>query len=300
MAREYPIEKYRNIGIIAHIDAGKTTTTERILFYTGISHKIGEVHEGAAIMDWMEQEQERGITITAAATTCFWTPTYAQGDKEKEYRINIIDTPGHIDFTAEVQRSLRVLDGAVVVFDGVAGVEPQSETVWRQADKFEVPRVCFINKLDRTGASFERSLESIWEKLTKIAVAIQLPIGEEDKFSGIIDLVTMRAYTFEGDFGQNVVGKEIPADMQDKAKEWHDKMMEIIAGEDEALMNKYVAGKEMSVEEIKAVLRRAVLDNKLIPVLAGSSLKNKGVQFILDAVVDYLPSPVDLPPVKGV
>ena len=251
-------------------------------------------------MDWMEQERERGITITAAATTCFWTPTYAKNDESKEYRINIIDTPGHIDFTAEVQRSLRVLDGAVVVFDGVAGVEPQSETVWRQADKFEVPRVCFINKLDRTGASFERSLESIWEKLTKIAVAIQLPIGEEDKLSGIIDLIAMRAYTFEGDFGQNIVGKEIPADMRDKAKEWHDKMMEIIAGEDEALMNKYVAGEEMSVEEIKAVLRRAVLDNKLIPVFAGSSLKNKGVQFILDAVVDYLPSPVDLPPVKGV
>jgi len=245
MPRQYPIEKYRNIGIIAHIDAGKTTTTERILFYTGISHKIGEVHEGAAIMDWMEQERERGITITAAATTCFWVPTprlrsgQAQEEvqKEHEYRINIIDTPGHIDFTAEVQRSLRVLDGAVVIFDGVAGVEPQSETVWRQADKFEVPRVCFINKLDRTGASFERSLESIAEKLTKNAVAVQLPVGEEDKFSGIIDLMSMKAYAFEGDFGQNIVEKEILPDMQEKAKEWRNKMMEVVSGEDEALMN---------------------------------------------------------------
>jgi elongation factor G len=300
MPRQYPIEKYRNIGIIAHIDAGKTTTTERVLFYTGISHKIGEVHEGAAVMDWMVQERERGITITSAATTCFWIPTYEQGNKEKEHRINIIDTPGHIDFTAEVQRSLRVLDGAVVVFDGVAGVEPQSETVWRQADKFEVPRVCFINKLDRTGASFEKSLESIWTKLTKHAVAIQLPIGEEDKMAGIIDLLRMKSYTFEGDFGEHVTEGEIPAELESKAKEWRDKLVEIIAGEDEELMNKYVAGDELRVDELKAVLRKATLENKLIPVLVGSSLKNKGVQFMLDAVVDYLPSPVDVPSIDGV
>ncbi|MCH8987133.1 elongation factor G, partial [Patescibacteria group bacterium] len=290
MARDFPLERVRNIGIAAHIDAGKTTTTERILFYSGVVHKIGEVHDGAAVTDWMAQERERGITITAAAISTSW----------QDHRINIIDTPGHIDFTAEVQRSLRVLDGAVVIFDGVAGVEPQSETVWRQADKFEVPRVCFINKLDRTGASFERSLKSIWEKLTKNAVAVQLPIGEEEKLSGIIDLITMKGYAFKGDFGQNIVEQEIPPDIQDTAKEWHDKMMEIIAGEDEALMNKYVAGDEISVQEVKAVLRKAVLESKLIPVFAGSSLKNKGVQFVLDAVVDYLPSPADLPPVKGI
>ena len=301
MARQYPIERVRDIGIIAHIDAGKTTTTERILFYTGISHKIGEVHEGAAVMDWMAQERERGITITSAATTCFWIPTYVKDkNKEQEYRINIIDTPGHIDFTVEVQRSLRVLDGAVVVFDGVAGVEPQSETVWRQADKFEVPRMCFINKLDRMGASFERSFGSIQEKLTPNAVAVQLPIGEEDQFNKVIDLLEMKAYSFEGDFGENVQAEEIPEDMKEKAKEWREKLMEKVAGEDETLMNKYIAGEDIPVDDIKKVLRKATLENKLVPVFVGSSLKNKGVQLMLDGVVDYLPSPIDVPPIKGV
>ena len=301
MPRQYPIERIRDIGIIAHIDAGKTTTTERILFYTGISHKIGEVHEGAAIMDWMEQERERGITITAAATTCFWIPTYVKDkNKEKEVRINIIDTPGHIDFTVEVQRSLRVLDGAVVIFDGVAGVEPQSETVWRQADKFEVPRICFINKLDRMGASFEKSFGSIGEKLTQNAVAVQIPNGEEIQFTKIIDLVSMKAYSFEGDFGETIHEEEIPADLEEKAKEWREKLMEKVAGEDEFLMNKYIAGEEVSAEDIKKVLRKATVENKLIPVFVGSSLKNKGVQLLLDGVVDYLPSPVDVPPIKGI
>ena len=301
MPRKYPIERVRDIGIIAHIDAGKTTTTERILFYTGISHKIGEVHEGTTIMDWMEQERERGITITSAATTCFWTPTYVKDkDKEKEVRINIIDTPGHIDFTVEVQRSLRVLDGAVVVFDGVAGVEPQSETVWRQADKFLVPRVCFINKLDRMGASFEKSFGSIGEKLTPHALAVQLPVGEEDRFTKVIDLLGMKAYSFHGDFGENVTEEEIPEDMREKAKEWREKLLEKVAGEDEALMNRYVAGEELDVSEVKKVLRRATLQNKLVPVFVGSSLKNKGVQLMLDGVVDYLPSPADVPSIKGV
>ncbi|MCH7604776.1 elongation factor G [Patescibacteria group bacterium] len=308
MPRTYPIEKYRNIGIIAHIDAGKTTTTERILFYTGISHKIGEVHEGAAIMDWMEQEKERGITITAAATTCYWIPTpqlrsgqaREEVQSEHEYRINIIDTPGHIDFTAEVQRSLRVLDGAVVVFDGVAGVEPQTETVWYQADKFKVPRICFINKLDRTGASFEKSLESILSKLTPNAVAVQIPMGEEDKLSGIIDLLSMKAYIFEGDFGQEIKEREIPDDMKEKAAEWRNTLMEKVAAEDETLMSKYLEGEEVGIELVKTVLRRATLENKLIPVFAGSSLKNKGVQLVLDGVIDYLPSPADLPPVEGI
>ncbi len=294
MPRKYPIEKVRDIGIIAHIDAGKTTMTERVLFYTGISHKIGEVHEGKAIMDWMAQERERGITITSAATTCFWKA--GQGD---EHRINIIDTPGHIDFTAEVQRSLRVLDGAVVVFDGVAGVEPQSETVWRQADKFEVPRICFINKLDRVGASFEKSLESIWEKLTPNAVTMQIPIGLEDKLKGVIDLLTMKALKFEGDFGQTVKEEEIPKDLAAEAKKWQEKLIEKIAAEDEKLLEKYLAGKEISVDELRKALRKAVLEYKLVPVFCGSALKNKGVQQVLDAVVYYLPSPNDLPPVKG-
>jgi len=300
MPRQYPIERIRDIGIIAHIDAGKTTTTERILFYTGISHKIGEVHEGAAVMDWMEQERERGITITSAATTCFWVPTYVKDkNKEKEVRINIIDTPGHIDFTVEVQRSLRVLDGAVVLFDGVAGVEPQSETVWRQADKFEVPRMCFINKLDRMGASFEKSFASILEKLTPNAVAVQIPNGEEGQFTKIVDLITMKAYSFEGDFGETVLQEEIPAELQVKAKEWREKLMEKVAAEDETLMNRYLAGEEIAGDDIKKVLRDATLKNKLIPVFVGSSLKNKGVQLMLDGVVDYLPSPIDIPPVKG-
>ena len=298
--RQYPIEKYRNIGIIAHIDAGKTTTTERILFYTGVSHKIGDIDEGNTVMDWMGEGRERGITITSAATTCFWTPTDLPKAKENEYRINIIDTPGHIDFTVEVQRSLRVLDGAVVLFDGVAGVEPQSETVWRQADKFGVPRMCFINKLDRMGASFEKSLDSILGKLTPNAVALQIPVGEEENFQGVIDLFSMKLLVFEGDFGERVTEKEIPQDMQEKAREWRNKMLEKIAAEDEQLLTQYLEGKELDVKEVKAVLRKATLANKLVPVFTGSSLKNKGVQPMLDGVVSYLPSPADLPPVQGI
>ncbi|HDZ54432.1 MAG TPA: elongation factor G [Candidatus Nealsonbacteria bacterium] len=297
--RTYPIERVRDIGIIAHIDAGKTTVTERILFYTGISHSIGEVHDGKAIMDWMVQEKERGITITSAATTCFWIPKGLERKKENECRINIIDTPGHIDFTAEVQRSLRVLDGGVVVFDGVAGVEPQSETVWRQADKFKVPRICFINKLDRTGASFEKSLESIWEKLSPNAVALQLPIGEEEQHAGVIDLLTMKALRFEGDFGQEIVEAEIPQNLQGKAKEWRDKLVEKIVAEDDKLLEEYLAGREISVGDLKKILRTATINYKLIPVFCGSALKNKGVQLLLDAICDYLPSPIDLPPIKG-
>ncbi len=300
MARTYPLEKVRDIGIIAHIDAGKTTVSERVLFYTGISHKIGEVHDGKAIMDWMVQERERGITITSAATTCFWIPSYLDRDKANEYRINIIDTPGHIDFTVEVQRSLRVLDGAVVVFDGVAGVEPQSETVWRQADKFHVPRICFINKLDRMGADFEKSLESIWQKLSPNAIALQLPIGLEEKLEGVIDLLQMKAIKFEGDFGQIIKIEEIPDDLKETAKTWRDKLVEKIVAENEPLMEKYLSGSEISIEELKKVLRKATLDYKLIPVLCGSALKNKGVQPLLDAVVDYLPAPLDLPPVEGI
>ncbi len=300
MPRKYPIEKTRDIGIIAHIDAGKTTVSERVLFYTGISHKIGEVHEGEAIMDWMAQERERGITITAAATTCFWSPEeYLTKEKTNEYRINIIDTPGHIDFTVEVQRSLRVLDGAVVIFDGVAGVEPQSETVWHQADKFGVPRICFINKMDRTGASFEKSLASIRERLTPNAVPLQIPIGEEENFLGIVDLFKMKALKFEGEHGEKVTEGEIPENLKDEAKKWRQEMLEKIVGEDEVLMDGYLKGKEIPIEELKKVLRAAVIKNILVPVLCGSALKNKGVQPMLDAVVDYLPSPADLPPVKG-
>ncbi len=298
--RQYPIEKYRDIGIIAHIDAGKTTVSERILFYTGISHKIGEVHDGKAIMDWMVQERERGITITSAATTCFWTLLNSPKEKEFEHRINIIDTPGHIDFTVEVQRSLRVLDGAVVIFDGVSGVESQSETVWRQADKFHVPRICFINKLDRMGASFEKSLESIWKKLSPSAVALQLPIGEEENLEGIIDLLEMKALKFEGSFGEVVKKEEIPQDLLAKAKEWRKKLVEKVAGEDEILLEKYLAGQEISVEELRKTLRQATIDYKLIPVFCGSALKNKGVQPLLDGVVYYLPNPTELPPVKGI
>ena len=298
MPRVYPIQRTRDIGIIAHIDAGKTTVTERVLFYTGISHKIGEVHDGKAIMDWMEQEKERGITITSAATTCFWQPSTHQ-PRIEEHRINIIDTPGHIDFTVEVQRSLRVLDGAVVVFDGVAGVEPQSETVWHQADKFKVPRICFINKLDRTGANFEKSLESIQQKLSPNAVALQLPIGEEAQFEGVIDLLTMKALKFEGDFGQIVKEEEIPPDLLQIAKEWREKLVERIAGEDEKLTEEYVTGKKIPLEELRKTLRKAVLEYKLVPVFGGSALKNKGVQLLLNGVIYYLPSPIDLPPVKG-
>ena len=307
MARDYPIEKVRNIGIIAHIDAGKTTTTERVLFYTGVSHKIGEVHQGDTIMDWMEQERERGITITAAATTCFWTLTYAvesgkpgDGSRKAEYRFNIIDTPGHIDFTVEVQRSLRVLDGAVVVFDGVAGVEPQSETVWRQADKFHVPRVCFINKLDRMGASFENSLRSIYERLTPNAVAVTIPIGHEQQHEGVIDLMRMKAVKFLGEHGEKLELQDIPDDLKEYAAEWRSVMVEKIAESDDLLMEKFLEGKEISMEELRMALRKATISSRLVPVFAGSALKNKGVQLVLDGVVEYLPSPVDLPPVKGI
>jgi len=293
--RDYPIEKTRNIGIIAHIDAGKTTVSERILFYTGVSHKIGEVHEGAAVMDWMEQERERGITITSAATTCFWNPTYGG----EIHRINIIDTPGHVDFTAEVERSLRVLDGGVVVFDGVSGVEPQSETVWRQADKYKVPRVCFINKLDRMGASFEGSLKSIWERLTMDAVAITIPVGLEGEHKGLIDLMRMKFIRFDGEHGEKVITEDIPEDRKKEAEEWRAKMVEKIAEQDEALTEKYLEGKEISETELKSTLRKATINYDLVPVFCGSALKNKGVQIVLDGVVDYLPSPADLLPVKG-
>jgi len=289
MPRTTPLKDYRNIGIIAHIDAGKTTTTERVLFYTGITHKIGEVHEGEATMDWMEQERERGITITSAATTCYW----------KKHQINIIDTPGHVDFTVEVERSLRVLDGGVVVFDGKEGVEPQSETVWRQADKYSVPRICFINKIDKEGADFEMALSSIWNRLTPNAVAIQYPIGVRSDFSGIVDLMEMNAYTFEGDMGEKVVPIEIPADMKDTVKKWRDTMVEKISETDDALIEKFVGGEEITVPELKAALRKAVIATRLIPVLVGTALRNKGVQLVLDAVVDYLPSPLDVPPMKG-
>ncbi len=305
MPRTHPLERYRNIGIIAHIDAGKTTVSERVLFYTGISHKIGEVHEGATIMDWMEQERERGITITAAATTCFWVPVEketGQDNQERQknqYRINIIDTPGHIDFTAEVQRSLRVLDGAVVVFDGVAGVEAQSETVWRQADKFKVPRVCFINKLDRMGASFENSLQSIRDKLTPNAVAIQIPIGIESTFKGVINLITMKALGFEGEHGEKVIMEEIPQDLKEEANKWRKQMLEKIVAEDHDLLEKYLAHQEISPSEIRNTLRKSVINYKLVPVLCGSALKNKGVQGLLDAVIYYLPNPLDLPPAQG-
>jgi elongation factor G len=289
MARQHPLDTLRNIGIIAHIDAGKTTFSERLLFYTGVSHKIGEVHEGDTVMDWMVQERERGITITSAATTMYW----------RNHQINLIDTPGHIDFTAEVQRSLRVLDGAVVVFDGVAGVEPQSETVWRQADKYAVPRICFVNKLDRMGASFEKSFNSILLKLTPNAVAVSIPMGLEEKLSGVIDLMKMKALYFEGDKGIQVIEKDIPEEWKDEAETWHKKMIEKVAGEDDVLTEKFLEGKEISADEIKAVLRKSVLNYKLIPVFCGSALKNKGVQMILDAVVELLPSPLDVPPQKG-
>lgn len=299
MSREYPINNYRNIGIIAHIDAGKTTVSERILFHTGISHKIGETHDGKAIMDWMEQEKERGITITSAATTCFWTPTDAEKTKENEFRINIIDTPGHIDFTAEVQRSLRVLDGAVVVFDGVAGVEPQSETVWRQADKFNIPRICFINKLDRSGASFENAVESIWKKLTLNAAALQIPVGAESNLEGAIDLISMKFISFGGDYGQILEEKEIPEEYKEKAEEWREKLLEKIAADDDNLLALYLEKKEIPKNIIEDVIRRAVLENKLIPVFCGTALKNKGIQLLIDAVCKYLPSPSDLPAIEG-
>lgn len=300
MNRDYPLERVRNFGIIAHIDAGKTTVSERILFYTGMSHKIGEVHEGNTVTDWMEQERERGITITAAAITCFWNPSYQlPTDLSLKHRFNIIDTPGHIDFTVEVKRSLRVLDGAVVVFDGVAGVEPQSETNWRYADDGKVPRLCFINKLDRMGASFERSYKSILDRLNKNAVRVQIPMGAEENFAGVIDLMKMKAYYFEGEMGRNIREAEIPEEYLADAKKYRAELVEKIAAEDDKLMNDYLEGKEIPIEALKATLRKATLAVKLIPVFTGSALKNKGVQLVLDGVVDYLPSPLDMPPTKG-
>jgi len=299
MSRDYPLEKVRNFGIVAHVDAGKTTTSERILYYTGESHKIGEVHEGNTVTDWMEQERERGITITAAAITCFWNPTYMGTDTSAKVRFNIIDTPGHIDFTSEVKRSMRVLDGAVVVFDGVAGVEPQSETNWRYAEEAEVPRICYINKLDRTGASFEKSYASILERLSTKAVRLQIPIGAEADFEGVIDVLEMKAYKFEGEMGKNVIAYDIPEAYMADAKKYHDEIVERIVETDDAMMTQFLEGKVPDLATLKKQLRAAVVVNKIFPVLTGSSLKNKGVQKVLDAVVDYLPSPLDLPPAKG-
>ncbi|MGH9218952.1 MAG: elongation factor G, partial [Vicinamibacterales bacterium] len=296
MARQAPLDKTRNIGIMAHIDAGKTTTTERILFYTGITYKIGEVHEGTAVMDWMEQEQERGITITSAATTCFW----------RDHRINIIDTPGHVDFTVEVERSLRVLDGAVAVFDAVSGVEPQSETVWRQADKYRVPRICFVNKMDRIGADFKETLSQIVTKLEGNAVAIQLPIGAEDKFKGVVDLVRMKALVYKDEtMGADYDVQDIPADMLEEAKVYHEKLVEKVSESDDKLLEKYLGGETITEAELKAALRKRTIesvrkeDAPFVPVVCGTAFKNKGVQPMLDAVVDYLPSPLDIPAVTG-
>ena len=289
MARTIPLETVRNIGIMAHIDAGKTTTTERILFYTGRTYKIGEVHEGAAVMDWMEQEQERGITITSAATTCKWD----------DHTINIIDTPGHVDFTVEVERSLRVLDGAVAVFDAVSGVEPQSETVWRQADKYGVPRICFINKMDRIGADFFAATQSIIDRLGGNPVAIQIPIGAESEFRGVVDLVEMKAIIWKDDEGTEFDVTEIPAELVDQANEWHHKMLDVVASEDEDLMAKYLLEEDLSSDEIRSVIRRGTIERDFVPVVLGTAFKNKGVQPLLDAVVSYLPSPLDLPPMEG-
>jgi len=291
VARQAPLERTRNIGIMAHIDAGKTTTTERILYYTGMTHKMGEVHEGAATMDWMEQERERGITITAAATTCFW----------KDHRINIIDTPGHVDFTIEVERSLRVLDGAVAVFDSVQGVEPQSETVWRQADKYQVPRIAFMNKMDRVGADFYFSVQTIIDRLGANPIPIQIPIGKESEYRGSIDLITMKAYVYDDEtLGAKYKIEEIPADLKDKAKEYREKMLEAVAEFDDQVMEKYLNGQTLTDEEIRKVVRAGAIAMKVIPVLCGSAFKNKGVQQLLDGVVDFLPSPLDIPSVKGI
>jgi len=297
VARTTPIERYRNIGIMAHIDAGKTTTTERVLFYTGVSHKIGEVHDGAAVMDWMEQEQERGITITSAATTCFWK---GMDQSFPEHRINIIDTPGHVDFTIEVERSLRVLDGAVAVFCSVGGVEPQSETVWRQANKYRVPRMAFINKMDRPGANFLRVVKQMKERLQATAVPIQLPIGAEETFKGVVDLLRMQAiYWDESTQGTTFELKEIPEDMADLCQEWHEKLVEAAAEGSEELTNKYIETLELSTEEIKQGLRQRTLRNEVVPVLCGSAFKNKGVQAMLDAIIEYMPSPQDVPAIQG-
>ena len=289
MARDVSLEMTRNIGIMAHIDAGKTTTTERILFYTGVNHKIGETHDGSATMDWMEQEQERGITITSAATTAFW----------KKHRINIIDTPGHVDFTVEVERSLRVLDGSVTVFCAKGGVEPQSETVWRQADKYHVPRMAYVNKMDIMGADFYNVVSMMKDRLKCNAVPIQLPIGSEDTFRGIIDLIEMNADVYYDDLGKDMRVEEIPEDMKEIAQKYHDELMEAVAEQDEELMNKFLEGEEITIEEIKRVLRKATIDNEIVPVTCGTSYKNKGVQKLLDAIVDYMPSPLDIPAIKG-
>ena len=298
MARTTPLEQYRNIGICAHVDAGKTTTTERILFYTGISHKIGEVHDGAAVMDWMEQEQERGITITSAATTCFWQGTFKQYE---EHRINIIDTPGHVDFTIEVERSLRVLDGAVVIFCGSSGVEPQSETVWRQANRYEVPRIAFVNKMDRAGADFLKVVDQIRSRLGANPVPIQLPIGAEDDFKGVIDLINMKAiYWNEEDLGTSVIVEEIPENLISHAKDWREKMLESTAEASETLLDKYFKEGDLSVEEIKRGLKQRTLDSEIVVTLCGAAFKNKGIQTMLDAVVDFLPAPNQIKPVVGV
>lgn len=296
MSRKTPIERYRNIGISAHIDAGKTTTTERILFYTGVNHKIGEVHDGAATMDWMEQEQERGITITSAATTCFWKGMGANFD---EHRINIIDTPGHVDFTIEVERSMRVLDGAVMVYDAVGGVQPQSETVWRQANKYKVPRLAFVNKMDRTGADFLRVRQMMVDRLKANPVVIQIPIGAEDRFQGIVDLVKMKAIIWDEDKGVTFKYSEIPADLAAVCAEYREKLVEAAAEASEELMNKYLEGEEIGEAEIKAALRQRTIAGEIQPMLCGSAFKNKGVQAMLDAVVEYMPSPLDIPPVAG-
>ena len=290
MAREYTLERTRNIGIMAHIDAGKTTTTERILFYTGVNHKIGETHEGSATMDWMEQEQERGITITSAATTCYWAG----------HRLNIIDTPGHVDFTVEVERSLRVLDGSVTVLCAKGGVEPQSETVWRQADNYKVPRMAYVNKMDIMGADFYHVVDMMKDRLKCNAVPIQLPIGAEDDFRGIIDLVEMKAYIYYDDLGKDIRVEDIPEDMMDKAQQYHDEMVEHVAEQDEALMEKYFEEGTLSIEEIKSCIRKATIANHMVPVTCGTSYKNKGVQKLLDAIIDYMPSPLDVPAIKGV
>ncbi|MBP3787377.1 MAG: elongation factor G, partial [Prevotella sp.] len=290
MAREYSLEKTRNIGIMAHIDAGKTTTTERILFYTGVNHKIGEVHDGAATMDWMVQEQERGITITSAATTCHW----------KDHRINIIDTPGHVDFTVEVERSLRVLDGTVAVLTARGGVEPQTETVWRQAEKYNVPRMAYVNKMDITGADFYNVINMMHERLQANAVAIQLPIGAEDTFAGIIDLVKNEAIVYEDDLGKVADEVEIPDDMKEKAEEYREKLLEALSELDDEFMEKYLGGEDITEEDIKKVIRKGTIECKLVPVTCGTSYRNKGVQPLLDAIVDYMPAPVDIPPIKGI
>ena len=303
MPREYPLERTRNIGIMAHIDAGKTTTTERILFYTGKTHKIGEVHDGGATMDWMVQEQERGITITSAATTCYWAHSKYHDDpnfKKYIHRINIIDTPGHVDFTVEVERSLRVLDGAVTVLCAKGGVEPQSETVWRQADKYGVPRMVYVNKMDINGANFYRCVNMLKERLHANAVPIQLPIGAEQSFRGVIDLMEMKADVYYDDLGKDMRVEDIPADMQEKAEEYHNNMVESICETDEDLFNKYCEGEEISIEELKVALRKATIANKIVPVICGTSYKNKGVQKLLDAVVEYMPAPTDVPSIKGI